>query len=145
MNVHLNPDNGWYRDFLFFQPLDGLDLIGGVRSLAISKARKEELLAQYGELINDSKAVFLAEYGGINVKTLETLRRDVREAEGAFAVTKNTLLRNALETAGEPVPELLLKGQTSASFAMGEAPTLAKALVDFAKDEDNFAIKGGNF
>ena len=113
--------------------------------MAISKARKEELLAQYGELINDSKAVFLAEYGGLNVKTLETLRRDVREAEGAFSVTKNTLLRNALENAGEPVPELLLKGQTGASFAMGEAPTLAKALVDFAKEQENFAIKGGIF
>ena len=113
--------------------------------MAISRTRKEELLGQYTDLLENSRAVFLAEYGGLNVKNLETLRQEVRDAQGTFAVTKNTLLRNALEKAGEPVPELMLTGQTGASFAMGEAPALAKALVEYAKKEEMFTIKGGIF
>lgn len=52
--------------------------------MAISKARKEELVAQYMELIDSSNAIFIAEYGGMNVKAVEGLREKVREAEGAF-------------------------------------------------------------
>ncbi len=37
----------------------------------------------------------------------------------------------------------MLVGQVASGFALGEAPTLAKALVDFAKKEDNLTIKGG--
>jgi len=44
---------------------------------------------------------------------------------------------------GKPVPADMLNGQTASGFAMGEIPTLAKALSDFAKKEDKFQLKGG--
>lgn len=111
--------------------------------MAISKARKDELMEQYVGLLNDSKAVFLTEYTGMGVKELEALRVEVRKAEGSFHITKNTLMRYALEQTDNPVPADLLKGQTAAGFATGEAPTLAKAFIDYAKKEDKFVIKGG--
>jgi large subunit ribosomal protein L10 len=110
--------------------------------LAISKARKDELVAQYIDLLNNSRAVFIAEYTGLNVKDINQLRQEVRKAEGAFHVTKNTLLRYALEQTDRPVPEALLIGQVATGFALNEAPTLAKALTDFAKDKENLVIKG---
>jgi large subunit ribosomal protein L10 len=111
--------------------------------LAISRARKEELLAQYADLIENSKAIFLAEYTGMSVKAMESLRDEVYKAEGAFHVTKNTLLKLALEEKNATVPDDFLLGQLAAGFAMSEAPSLAKALVDFAKKEDTLTIKGG--
>ncbi|MCP5100653.1 MAG: 50S ribosomal protein L10 [Chloroflexi bacterium] len=111
--------------------------------MAISKARKEELLAQYTDLIENSEAIFLAEYTGMSVKAMESLRDEVYKAEGAFHVTKNTLMKRALEDSNNSVPEDLLLGQLATGFAKSEAPTLAKALVDFAKKEDSLTIKGG--
>ncbi|MDX1664652.1 MAG: 50S ribosomal protein L10 [Candidatus Promineifilaceae bacterium] len=111
--------------------------------MAISRNRKEELVAQYVELLQQSKGYFLAEYRGIGVQQLEKLRADVREVDGAFHVTKNTLLQLALEEVGQPVPDELLTGQTATGFAMGELPALAKALVDFADEDERFALKGG--
>lgn len=110
--------------------------------MAISKARKDELVAQYIDLLNNSRAVFITEYTGLNVKDINQLRLEVRKAEGAFHVTKNTLLRHALKEANRPVPEELLLGQVATGFALNEAPTLAKTLTDFAKDQENLVIKG---
>jgi len=111
--------------------------------LAISRKRKDELVDLYVELLGESRGVFLAEYTGVTVSQLEKLRADVRNANGAFHITKNTLLRNALEATGNPIPEELLNGQTAAGFALGEIPSLAKALVDFTNQVEQFSLKGG--
>ncbi len=110
--------------------------------MAISKARKDRLVAQYLDLLNQSKAIFLTEYTGLDVRQMQALRHEVRKADGTYQVTKNTLLRLALEEAGKPVPVDLITGQLAAGFAMNEAPTLAKALTDFARREEMLVIKG---
>jgi large subunit ribosomal protein L10 len=111
--------------------------------LAISKERKEELVAQYKELIEQSDAIFLTEYGGMSVKDMQALRGKLREVDGKYYVTKNTLFSLALEESDLPAPGDILVGQVASGFSMGEAPSLAKALVKFAEDEDNLTIKGG--
>ena len=94
-------------------------------------------------MLGQSRGIFLTESTGITVHQLERLRADVRDADGAFHVTKNTLLRNALEATGNPIPEELLLGQTATGFALGEIPSLAKTLVDFADEVEQFSLKGG--
>ncbi len=111
--------------------------------LAISKARKEELVAQYVDLIERSNAMFITEYKGMSVKQVEDLRGVIRETDGAFYIGKNTLIRVALEQAGQPVPTEMLTGQTGVGFALGDAPPLAKALTKFAKAEEQFIVRGG--
>ena len=111
--------------------------------MAISKKRKDTLVSQYKELIEGSRAIFLAEYGGMSVKDLEALRAKVRDADGKFYITKNTLLKLALEESEIPAPSDLLVGQVATGFALGEVPSMAKALVDFAKSEEHLTIKGG--
>jgi large subunit ribosomal protein L10 len=105
-----------------------------VSFLAISRKRKEELVAQYTDLIEQSEAIILTEYKGMSVKSMEGLRTKVREVNGSFYVTKNTLLQYALEQIDTPVPQELLLGQVATGFAaQGEVAALAKALVDYAK------------
>lgn len=100
-------------------------------------------MAQYSELWEKSDAIFLAEYGGMSVKTMENLRIEVDKANGAFHVTKNTLLHHVLTESNVTVPAELLSGQLAAGFALAEAPALAKALIDFASKQENMKIKGG--
>ncbi len=111
--------------------------------MAISKARKDELVAQYMELIERSRAIYITEYTGMNVKTMDELRNKVYEVDGEYHVTKNTLLKYALESSDMPVPEELLVGQVATGFALGEAPALAKALADFADSNDTLTLRGG--
>lgn len=111
--------------------------------MAISKQKKEELVAEYTELLKQSNAVFLTEYTGLDVKQMQDLRSEVRKAEGSYRVTKNTLLLLALEKSGKPIPADLLTGQLATGFALQEVPALAKTLTEFAKDQEQFAIKGG--
>ena len=49
----------------------------------------------------------------------------------------------ALEEAGATVPDELFMGQVATGFALGEAPSLAKVLVNYADDADNLTIRGG--
>lgn len=111
--------------------------------MAITKARKIELIEQYDELIQNSRAIFLAEYTGMNVKQMNALRDKVYEANGAFHVTKNTLFKLALEKAEKELPENFLEGQLATGFALEEAPALAKALVDYAKEDEKVTLRGG--
>ncbi len=111
--------------------------------MAINKERKDELVEQYRELLQNSSAIFLTRYGGMSVKELEALRLKINDANGRINVTKNTLLRIALEENQMPPPHELLNGQVATSFALGEASTLAKVLVEQAKTNDKLKIVGG--
>jgi large subunit ribosomal protein L10 len=111
--------------------------------LAITKERKEELVAQYSELLGQSRAIILTEYSGLSVKQMQALRAQVRQADGAYTVTKNTLLKLALAEHDSELPDELLVGQLATGFAMNEVPSLAKALTSFAKEEEDLKIVGG--
>ncbi|MCL4871529.1 MAG: 50S ribosomal protein L10 [Anaerolineae bacterium] len=111
--------------------------------MAITRERKEELMAQYIDLLKQSDAVFIAEYKGLSVKKLQELRAEARKVGGVVYVTKNTLLLKALAEVGMAVPEAQMNGQLATSFSLGDAPSVAKTLLDFAKKEDLLTVKGG--
>jgi large subunit ribosomal protein L10 len=111
--------------------------------LAISKERKNEVVAQYGEWLAKSRAMVLAEYRGLSMKELDDLRNKAREAGGEFHIIKNTLGKLAFQGAGMPLPEHFLEGSTAIGFAFQDAPALAKTMTDFARSTEFFKVKGG--
>jgi len=111
--------------------------------LAITREKKEELVAVYTDKLSRSRAVFLTDYRGLSVSEMESLRAKIREAGGTFLITKNTLAARALQAVGLPVPEDMLSGPTAIGFAYDEVPPVAKALTDFAKETDILQVKGG--
>jgi large subunit ribosomal protein L10 len=111
--------------------------------LAITKEKKEELVAEYVELLEQSNAIFLTEYSGLSVKRMQELRASVRKANGTLLVTKNTLMLRALQQTGKPAPDDQLIGQLATGFALSEVPSLAKALTEFMKDEEIISIRFG--
>jgi large subunit ribosomal protein L10 len=111
--------------------------------LAISRDKKEQLVAEYVDMFSRSNAIFLTDYRGLTVSQLEALRAKIREVGGGYGIVKNTLAARALESASLPVPEDMLKGPTAISFAYEEIPAVAKVLNDFAKETEILKIKGG--
>lgn len=111
--------------------------------MAISKKRKEELVAQYSEWLNNSRAMIFAEYKGMSMKDFDTLRSKVREAGGEFHVVKNTLSHIAFKQAGFDLQENLFSESTAIGFAFSDAPAVAKTINEFAKSTPALTVKGG--
>jgi large subunit ribosomal protein L10 len=107
------------------------------------RPEKVQAVAEIKERIERARAVFLAEYAGLSVKDQQTLRRSLRQGGAEFKVVKMTLARRAAEELELEGIEDLLLGPTGLTFADDDPVTAAKALKDFAKDHDVFAIKGG--
>ena len=111
--------------------------------MAITREKKEELIAQYVQDINDSEGLIITEYRGLSVQQLQELRAKIREAEGSYAVVKNTLARRALAEAGITVDDSLLTGPIGIGFCHKNLPGVAKAVTDFAKSNDQMIVRGG--
>lgn len=111
--------------------------------MALTKEKKEDMLAEYVELIGKSQAVFITHYGGLKMPELDKVRGQVRGAQAEFHVTKNTLVQRALKDAGYDVPEAWLTGSTAMSFCFKDPAAVAKALADLGKEFDKLKVVGG--
>jgi large subunit ribosomal protein L10 len=111
--------------------------------LAISRKKKEELVKGYVEQLNDSEAIIITGNDGLKVNELEALRGKIREAEGKFSIVKNTLAKRAIEEANLPGVDELLTGPVGIGFCYNNASGVAKAITDFAKQNEQLVIKGG--
>jgi large subunit ribosomal protein L10 len=111
--------------------------------LAISKERKDELVNQYMQWANQSKAMIVTEYLGLTMQQIDELRAKVRGLGGEFHIVKNTLGKVAFKQAGLPDAEKLLDGSTAILFAFDNAPEAAKTINEFARTSDFVKIKGG--
>lgn len=111
--------------------------------MAISRAKKEELVQGYVEQLQNSEAVIFTDYRGLGVSEMQELRAKIRQAEGGFAVVKNTLLKRAMEDAGLPIVDDLLIGPVGLGFCQQNVTGVAKAITEFTKDNETLMIKGG--
>jgi large subunit ribosomal protein L10 len=110
--------------------------------LAISREKKETMVADYVDKMSRSQALILTDYRGLTVARMSELRGMLRETNAQFQVVKNTLFKRALEEAGLPIPAEPLDGPLGVGYCLGDAPPVAKALMDFAKETEILEIKG---
>ncbi len=111
--------------------------------MAITKQKKEVIIAQYADWLGRSRALVFTKYTGLTVSNLDQLRANVREAGGEFHIMKNTLAKIAFEKAGLEINEEDFQGDTAVGFAFQDSPGLAKSIVDFAEESDFVEIKMG--
>jgi large subunit ribosomal protein L10 len=109
----------------------------------MKQEQKAGLIAEIEERFRTAKVAVLTEYRGLKAGQLDRLRREIREANGVYAVTKNTLARRAL--GADPPQQLvsLLVGPTAVVFGFHDPVTVAKIVVRFAADHEALTIKGG--
>lgn len=110
--------------------------------MAITKEKKREIVADYVERMSGSQAIILTDYRGLTVANITELRIRLREVGGGFQVVKNTLFDRALQDAGISMPEEQLEGPIAVGYCFEEAPPVAKALMEFAKESATLKIHG---
>ena len=111
--------------------------------MAISKERKQELVAQYVEMLQQAHGVVITEYRGMTMGQLNDLRARLREINSQFAVTKNTLLKIALDEVGMAVPDDLLKGPVALAVAHTDLPKTIQTVLEYAGTNEILVVKGG--
>ncbi len=111
--------------------------------MALTKERKNEILADYQDWLKRSEAVILVEYTGVKMKDLDGIRAKVRDSGGEFHILKNTLARRAFTAGGLKFPDEYLVKSTAVSFAFTDPAATAKALADATKGSEFVKLKGG--
>lgn len=105
--------------------------------------KNQETLVQIKSDLESAGAVWIVDYCGLTVKEIQVLRGAIREAGASMKVYKNTLMNLALKEADMPAIDEMLKGPSAFVFAGEDVAAAAKAVKDFAKDNDVLEIKGG--
>lgn len=111
--------------------------------MPLSRADKEQMLAEYSEGLAQAPHAFLLGFKGIKVPQVSDLRERVRQSGGHYIVVKNTLALRAIE--GKPMGELAehFTGPTAVVYSATDPVAVAKALTDFAKDAPVIEFKAG--
>jgi large subunit ribosomal protein L10 len=109
----------------------------------LKKDEKEQLVQVLHDELGKSQAFFVTDYMGLTVEKITKLRRDIKGAGGSYQVVKNTLLRRASEGTPAKGIEQFFVGPTAVAIAKTDAVAVAKALVNFAKDNDQLEIQAG--
>ena len=99
----------------------------------------EELTAA----MSNAKAIYLADFTGLDVAKVTGLRNKLRDAEVDYQVVKNRLAKRAAAEAGISGLDEHLVGPTAIAFTSEDPIAPAKILQDFADEDDTFSIKSG--
>ena len=109
-----------------------------------TRQQKEESVQIIQEKLGKSTAVIFADYKGMTMAQLSTLRKQLREQNAEFSITKNTLLGRALQSTNYQLPTTnLLDGPTATLFAYDDQVSPIKVLVKALKDALTGHVKGG--
>ncbi len=93
-------------------------------------------------VMKETKATYVAHYQGLTVSAMEKLRDAVRNVGGQVKVAKNRLMRLALDKTDYAGLVEHFAGATIVVHSGGPVD-MAKALVEFSKENENLKVLGG--
>ncbi|MCF7833682.1 MAG: 50S ribosomal protein L10 [Candidatus Pacebacteria bacterium] len=112
--------------------------------MALQRSKKEEVVKELNQAISDSSSVVFVDFHGLSVPNETSLRRDLRDKEVGYKVSRKTLLKRALEGKAEgEMPEL--SGEVAIAFSK-DAVAGAREVYNFHKSHNGILkILGGIF
>lgn len=111
----------------------------------LSREQKEEQVSSLREKVSAANTLVAIDYRGLTVGEANDLRGRLRQAESEidYRVAKNTIIRRAIEGTHAAGLAGHLAGPTALAFGYEEPSVVAKALFDYAKENESFEIKWG--
>lgn len=111
--------------------------------MSLNLEQKQAVVAEVAEVLTGAQAAVVAEYRGLTVAQMTTLRGTARKAGVYVRVVKNTLVRRAVD--GSPFACLQDHLTGPLAFVAGKDPVAAaKVVVEFAKDNEKFRVMAGS-
>ena len=109
--------------------------------MAVTRADKEQELADLASAFNAADTAILVDFKGLNVPQVTELRRQLRAARAQYKVIKNTIARRASQGTRLASLEPHFKGTTAIAYTSDDAVLLAKTLTVFMKTAPVLSIK----
>jgi large subunit ribosomal protein L10 len=108
----------------------------------MNKTEKTEVVSSVKEMIENSSAIYLADYSGINVEDISKIRNDFRKEKVRYKVYKNTLFKRALDELGK-YDKLAdhLTGMTGYVFATENPVAPAKIIKKYFDETKKLSLK----
>lgn len=112
--------------------------------MAITKAKKQDILGKLEDVKKNSDAIVFVSFKGVTVKDTTLMRRAMREAGVGYFVAKKTLMKRVFGEGYEgEMPEL--EGEIAIAYST-DAILPAQKAKEFGKQfKDKIAIVGGIF
>ena len=77
----------------------------------MQKEQKREFVKQFNSILKDKEFMLVADYKGLNVSQISSLREQISSANSNFRVAKNTLARMAIKNTSFQMLDKLFDGK----------------------------------
>lgn len=106
---------------------------------------KRQAVAELAELLRSSSAMAVADYRGLKVSDMQSVRRTLRDSGVQLTIAKNRLLKIAADEADRAELKPLLEGPTALATIDGDEAAMAKALAEALRPYSRVGItvRGG--
>jgi large subunit ribosomal protein L10 len=113
-------------------------------TLALTKVKKDEIVAELVSLLTDSKMTVIAKYEGTTVKAMQELRASAEENGTVVKVVKNRLVIKALESTDshKGSDTSTLQGMLMYAFNSKDEVAPAQVIHNIAKSETQIEFIG---
>ncbi len=105
---------------------------------------KRQAVSELAELIRSSSAMAVADYRGLKVSEMQSVRRTLRDSGVKLTIAKNRLLKIAADEADRAELKPLLDGPTALATIDGDEAAMAKALAEALRPYSRtVTVRGG--
>ena len=109
--------------------------------MPITKSKKELILNELSNVLDESKFLILFNYSGLKSNDLCLMRKSVAEKDSHFKVIKNRLLKIWAEKNSIEFSEDAFDYPTAVLAVKDEVSEIAKLFTSFSKENDNLVFK----
>ncbi|MEB3262116.1 MAG: 50S ribosomal protein L10 [Cyanobacteriota bacterium] len=107
---------------------------------------KQQIVEELKELLGEAEMALVLDFKGLSVKEMTDLRTRLQASNGVCKVTKNTLMRRAIDgNSAWSELDSLLTGTNAFVLVKGDVGGAVKAIQAFQKDSKKSETKGGLF
>jgi len=107
---------------------------------------KKQIVEELKELLDEAEMALVLDFKGLSIKEMSDLRTRLQISQGVCKVTKNTLMRKAINgKASWSDLESLLSGTNAFVLVKGDIGSAVKAVQAFQKETKKSETKGGLF
>jgi len=109
----------------------------------VKTSEKKKIIEDLHEKLLRAKVVILSDYKGLDVSSINNLRRNLRAVGIEYQVVKNTLLIRASEDTDAALIKETFNGPNAVALSFDDPVAPAKVLIKFAEENKNLEIKKG--
>ena len=107
---------------------------------------KQQIVEELKQLLGEAEMALVLDYKGLSIKEMSDLRTRLQASNGVCKVTKNTLMRRAIDgDSAWSELDSLLTGTNAFVLVKGDVGGAVKAVQAFQKDTKKSETKGGLF